>query len=139
MPLPGKMRRGRRYHPVATRRRRYFRLAASEFGFKLFIRWQESSPALWVQSNTVSGARLVPSRSTGNCKSRLESFYEPKKAIGMATKKRKEHMENGIHRLVACQWFHLAGEYKPRQWEGPSSSLCDLCVLLRLNYLQNLG
>jgi hypothetical protein len=28
----GKMRRGRRYHPVATRRRRYFRLAASEFG-----------------------------------------------------------------------------------------------------------
>jgi hypothetical protein len=29
----GKMRRGRRYHPVATRRRRYFRLAASEFGF----------------------------------------------------------------------------------------------------------
>jgi hypothetical protein len=33
MPLPEKMRRGRRYHPVATRRRRFFRLAASEFGF----------------------------------------------------------------------------------------------------------
>jgi hypothetical protein len=32
IPLPGKMRRGRRYHPVATRRRRYFRLAASGFG-----------------------------------------------------------------------------------------------------------
>jgi hypothetical protein len=33
MPLPEKMRRGRRYHPVATRRHRYFRLAASVFGF----------------------------------------------------------------------------------------------------------
>jgi hypothetical protein len=32
MPLPEKMRRGRRYHPVATRRRRYFLLAASVFG-----------------------------------------------------------------------------------------------------------
>jgi hypothetical protein len=32
IPLPGKMRLGRRYHPVATRRRPYFRLAASEFG-----------------------------------------------------------------------------------------------------------
>jgi len=32
MPLPEKMRRGRRYHPAATRRRRYFRLTASEFG-----------------------------------------------------------------------------------------------------------
>jgi len=32
LPLPEKMRRGRRYHPVATRRRRYFRLAASGFG-----------------------------------------------------------------------------------------------------------
>jgi hypothetical protein len=31
MPLPEKMRRGRRYHPVATRRRRYFRPAASKF------------------------------------------------------------------------------------------------------------
>jgi hypothetical protein len=31
----GKMRRGRRYPPVATRRRRYFRLAASEFGIKI--------------------------------------------------------------------------------------------------------
>jgi hypothetical protein len=29
------MRQGRRYHPVATKRRRYFRLAASEFGFNL--------------------------------------------------------------------------------------------------------
>jgi hypothetical protein len=37
IPLPGKMRRGRRYHPVATRRRRYFRLAASEFGFKFLL------------------------------------------------------------------------------------------------------
>ena len=27
MPLPEKMRRGRRYHPVATRRRHYFRLS----------------------------------------------------------------------------------------------------------------
>jgi hypothetical protein len=34
IPLPGKIRRGRRYHPVATRRRRYFRLAASGFGFR---------------------------------------------------------------------------------------------------------
>jgi hypothetical protein len=34
IPLPGKTRRGRRYHPVATRRRRYFRLADSEFGLK---------------------------------------------------------------------------------------------------------
>ena len=34
MPLPEKMRRGRRYHPVATRRRRYFRPAASEFRLK---------------------------------------------------------------------------------------------------------
>ena len=33
MLLPEKMRRGRRYHPVATRRRRYFRPAASEFEF----------------------------------------------------------------------------------------------------------
>ena len=32
MLLPEKMRRGRRYHPVATRRRRYFRPVASEFG-----------------------------------------------------------------------------------------------------------
>ena len=32
IPLPGKMRRGRRYHPVATRRRRSFRPAASENG-----------------------------------------------------------------------------------------------------------
>ena len=36
MPLPEKMRRGRRYHSVATRRRRYFRLAVSEFRFGSF-------------------------------------------------------------------------------------------------------
>jgi hypothetical protein len=42
IPLPGKMRRGRRYHPVATRRRRYFRLAASGFGLKVpALRLQE--------------------------------------------------------------------------------------------------
>jgi hypothetical protein len=34
MPLPEKMRRGRRYHPVATRRHRYLRAATSEFGIK---------------------------------------------------------------------------------------------------------
>jgi hypothetical protein len=62
-----------------------------------------------------------------------------KKAIGMAAKERKERKEYGIYRLVVCQWLLLAGEYKSRQWEGPISSLCDLCVLLRLNYLWNLG
>jgi hypothetical protein len=56
-----------------------------------------------------------------------------KKAIGMATKERKEHIEYGIYRLVVCQWLHLIGEYKSRQWEGPISSLCDLCTAIRQN------
>jgi hypothetical protein len=37
-----------------------------------------------VQSNILSGARLVSSRSNGGCKSRLESFYEPLSANGTA-------------------------------------------------------
>jgi len=35
MPLPEKMRRGRRYHPVATRRRHYFQLSLRD-SFELF-------------------------------------------------------------------------------------------------------
>jgi hypothetical protein len=37
-----------------------------------------------VQLDTVSGARLVPSRSTGKCKNSLKSFYEPVSANGAA-------------------------------------------------------
>jgi hypothetical protein len=37
-----------------------------------------------VQLDTVFGARLVPSRSTGKCKSSLKSFYEPVSANGAA-------------------------------------------------------
>jgi hypothetical protein len=51
MPLPEKMRRGRRYHPVATRRRRYFRPAASKFGLNrqneiLAPEWRQEFPNL---------------------------------------------------------------------------------------------
>jgi hypothetical protein len=50
MPLPEKMLRGRRYHPAATRRRRYFRLTASEFGLN-------SNPMILVAAD-VSPLRL---------------------------------------------------------------------------------
>jgi hypothetical protein len=48
------------------------------------INSQARQPPQGAQLDTVSGARLVPSRSTGKCNSGLESFYELLSANGAA-------------------------------------------------------
>jgi hypothetical protein len=57
----------------------------------------------------------------------------------MAAKKGKEHKENRIHEMTYSRHLHRKDELKSRVRAAPSGFLCDLCVLLWLNQLPELG
>jgi hypothetical protein len=55
-----------------------------------------------VQLDTVSGARLVPSRSTGKCKSNLKIFYVPVSANGAAASWDNSRSDGRADTVLLC-------------------------------------